>query len=67
MKAEEIKAMRLRLGLTQTELAAEIGVHRVTVANWETGGKSPLPIIQRALADLDARRSRVQTQAGQED
>ena len=57
MKGEEIKALRLRLGLTQTELAAEIGVHQVTVARW--------PIIQRALADLDARRSRVQARAGQ--
>ena len=65
MKGEEIKALRLRLGLTQTELAAEIGVHRVTVAKWETGGKTPLPIIQRALADLDTRRSRVQARAGQ--
>ena len=67
MKGEAIKALRLRLGLTQTELGAEIGVHQVTVARWETGGITPLPIIQRALADLDARRSRVQTQAGQED
>ena len=67
MKGEEIKALRLRLGLTQTELAAEIGVHRVTVTKWETSGKTPLPIVQRALADLDARRSRVQAQAGQGD
>ena len=67
MKAEEIKALRLRLGLTQTELAAEIGVHQVTVARWETGGETPLPIVQRALADLDARRSRLQAQAGQGD
>ena len=65
MKGEAIKALRLRLGLTQTELAAEIGVHQVTVARWETGGKTPLPIIQRALADLDARRSRVQGQTSQ--
>ena len=67
MKAEEIKALRLRLGLTQAELGTEIGVHQVTVARWETGGKSPLPIVQRALADLDARRSRLQAKAGQED
>jgi len=65
MKGEAIKALRLRLGLTQTELGAEIGVHQVTVARWETGGKTPLPIIQRALADLDARRSRVQGQTSQ--
>ena len=65
MKGEEIKALRLRLGLTQTELGAEIGVHQVTVARWETGGKTPLPIVQRALTDLDARRSRVQARAGQ--
>ena len=67
MKGEEIKALRLRLGLTQTELAAEIGVHQVTVARWETGGITPMPIVQRALADLDARRSRVQAKTSQGD
>ena len=41
MKGEEIKALRLRLGLTQTELAAEIGVHRVTVAKWEDRRENP--------------------------
>ena len=45
MKGEEIKALRLRLGLTQTELAAEIGVHQVSVARWETGGITPMPIV----------------------
>ena len=64
MKGEAIKALRLRLGLTQTELGAEIGVHQVTVARWETGGITPIPMVQRALAELDARRSRVQAQAG---
>ncbi len=67
MKGEEIKALRLRLGLTQTELAAEIGVHQVTVARWETGGITPMPIVQQALADLDTRRSRVQAKASQGD
>jgi len=60
--------MRLRLGLTQTELAAAIGVHQVSVARWETGGThNAHAIVQRALADLDARRSRVQAKASQGD
>ena len=59
--------MRLRLGLTQTELAAAIGVHQVSVARWETGGITPMPIVQQALADLDTRRSRVQAKASQGD
>ena len=67
MKGEEIKALRLRLGLTQTELATEIGVHQVSVARWETGSITPMPIVQQALADLDTRRSRVQAKASQGD
>ena len=56
MKGEEIKALRLQLGLTQTELAAEIGVHQVSVARWETGGITPMPIVQQAwpIWTLDA-------------
>lgn len=32
-----LKGWRIRLGLTQLEAAEVLGVHRVTVARWETG------------------------------
>ena len=37
MTGKEVKAIRLRLGLTQRELAAEVGVARNTVTRWELG------------------------------
>ena len=33
----DLKAWRLRLGLTQEAAAELLGVHRVTVARWESG------------------------------
>lgn len=35
------KAIRLAAGVSQTRLAAELGVHRVTLARWETGVRTP--------------------------
>jgi repressor LexA len=35
--SEELRRLRERLGLTQEQLARELGVHRVSVARWETG------------------------------
>ena len=37
MIADEVKRIRKRLGLTQAELAKELGVTRVSVARWEIG------------------------------
>lgn len=36
-----LKALRNRKKLTQGELAAQVGVLRVTVARWETGTREP--------------------------
>ena len=33
----DLKAWRLRLGLTQESAAELLGVHRVTIARWESG------------------------------
>jgi DNA-binding transcriptional regulator YiaG len=35
MEGSDVKEARRKLALTQAELAAEIGVHPVTVAKWE--------------------------------
>jgi DNA-binding transcriptional regulator YiaG len=35
------KAIRLGVGVTQQQLADELGVDRVTVARWESGERTP--------------------------
>lgn len=35
--SDEVKAARLRLGLTQADLATRLGVGRVTLNRWEAG------------------------------
>jgi transcriptional regulator with XRE-family HTH domain len=53
MKPETLIALRKLAGLTQSGLAASLGVHRVTVARWESGA-SPIPhwveLAMRAIA-----------------
>lgn len=41
MTAEEIRELRLSLGLTQGQLAEKIGVHRDTISYYERGVHSP--------------------------
>ena len=36
-----LKQLRREKGITQTELASIIGVQRTTIANWETGVRTP--------------------------
>ena len=52
MTPEEIKAARERLGLTQTELAAQLGVAQSRVAVWETGKHAAPPFLALALRAL---------------
>lgn len=40
LSGEELKTIRLRLGMTQRELAEKIGVARNTVWRWEVGRAS---------------------------
>ena len=39
--AQRVKTLRLKLGITQTELAARLGAHFTTVAAWETREHRP--------------------------
>ena len=39
---DTLRTLRILAGLTQLGLAASLGVHRTTVARWETG-KLPIP------------------------
>ena len=38
---EGIRALRQHLGLTQTELARELGTRQQTISEWETGMYQP--------------------------
>lgn len=50
---DELKAARLRQGMTQTTLAEGLGVSQVTLSRWETGA-APMPAIDtvQEWADL---------------
>ncbi|WP_407936786.1 helix-turn-helix domain-containing protein [Jiella pelagia] len=54
-----ILALRTRLGLSQSEFAAEVGVDRSTVSRWETGASEPRgparKLIDRLNSDAVAR------------
>lgn len=52
MTGLEIKELRKRLKVTQQELADKLGVHRVTVAEWEGNNKHPSNLAKRQLARL---------------
>jgi DNA-binding transcriptional regulator YiaG len=63
---DRVKALRSRLGMTQQELAGELGTRQQTVSEWETGMYQPrgtsatlLNIIaERAGFRYSARRER---------
>jgi DNA-binding transcriptional regulator YiaG len=46
------KAIREAAGVSQQQVAAELGVHRVSVARWEGGVRSPRGPLRTAYVDL---------------
>lgn len=52
MTKEEIKALRVKLGLTQTEFGLKIGVALNTVNGWEMGKHTPSKLALKALRQL---------------
>jgi DNA-binding transcriptional regulator YiaG len=48
-----IKQFRARLGLTQVELAARLGVSFATVNRWENGQTKPSPLSWQQLLRMD--------------
>jgi len=45
--------LRFNLGLTQEEMAARLGVTRMSVINWETGRFLPAPAIRSQIIELE--------------
>jgi transcriptional regulator with XRE-family HTH domain len=54
MTAEELKALRIRLGMTQEELAQKIGVARNTITRWEIGLRHIPEPVARLVQLLDS-------------
>ena len=48
--AEQVRALRSHLGLTQAELADELNVRQQTVSEWETGLYRPRGASERVLS-----------------
>jgi DNA-binding transcriptional regulator YiaG len=60
---KELKKARTLLGLTQEQLAAELGVVRFSVQRWEAGVCRIPGMLTLALEALFARRTRDSSQA----
>ena len=53
-----VKELRTRMGLTQEELAAEIGVTVSTVNRWENSRSKPNRLALRRIEELKAKHDR---------
>ena len=54
------RAIRSEAGVSQARMAAELGVHRVTVARWESGARVPRGAVRLSYAKvLDELRNEV--------
>ena len=49
-RAERVRALRRHLGLTQEELAREMGTRQQTISEWETGVYQPRGLSERLLS-----------------
>lgn len=52
----DIKVIRKKLGLTQAELAKNLGVSDQTISNWEKSGRIPTPM-RAKIEDLVSEKS----------
>jgi DNA-binding transcriptional regulator YiaG len=52
--AGDIRALRIRLGLTQAQFAERLGVHKVSISAWEMGKRRPNEECLAKLARLAA-------------
>ena len=55
--SSKVKQLRDSLGMTQHELADEIGVSQALIAQWENGNRTPTGPAAILLSQLQARES----------
>jgi transcriptional regulator with XRE-family HTH domain len=65
-QAERVRALRQHLGLTQEELARELGTRQQTISEWETGMYQPRGLSERLLS-LVAERAEFEYDVGAPD
>jgi transcriptional regulator with XRE-family HTH domain len=58
-----VKDLRQRLGLTQEQLAHELGVTFSTVNQWENGRRRPQPFLRKRLLEMKASPDMVSPQS----
>ena len=51
----DVKEIRKKLGITQQELAYQLGVGVITVSRWERGSAKPSRLARKELARLVAK------------
>lgn len=56
MTPTDLTSRRLRLGLTEAQLAAVLGTHRTAVIRWERGQRPIPPYLWRAMRDIERER-----------
>lgn len=66
MLGSSIKALRLRLGLTQWELAEQLGVDQGRVSRWERGIENPRPASAGKVRDMILREDEARARARHE-
>jgi DNA-binding transcriptional regulator YiaG len=55
--SQQVKALRQHLGLTQEQMAAEMGTRQQTISEWETGQYQPRGTSVRLLTLIAERES----------
>jgi HTH-type transcriptional regulator/antitoxin MqsA len=55
------RAIRLRAGVSQDEVARVLGVNRVAVTRWESGQRVPRPVVRGRYVELLERLAQEQT------
>ena len=58
MTGKQIKRIRKRMGLTQTEFAERMGASFATINRWEGGHFQPLPVFEQRLKQMSGRKKR---------
>jgi DNA-binding transcriptional regulator YiaG len=62
---ERIKTLRSRLGLTQAQLGAQLGVSQKVISAWEIGGLPGRYMVVVKLLELERKAARRQAQRRQ--
>lgn len=61
MTADDIRNTRIRLGMTQEQIARTLNVSVRSISDWEHGRSKPLPIVLGALRKLQRRAAKLPT------